>query len=87
MKLIKFYAPWCGPCKFIDPLIDSFKDKLNIESVNIDEDKSLALNYGIRSIPAIVVLHDNGTVLETLNGAGEITKVKLNKLVKLNNKV
>lgn len=75
MKLLKFYAPWCAPCKGLSMVIDGAVDKITmpIEEVNIDEDIDTALQYGVRSVPTLVIVDDSGNAVKknvgTLNEA------------------
>ena len=70
--LVDFWAEWCGPCKMIAPLLDELADeydgKIKIGKVNIDEQQSLATEYGIRAIPTLLLVN-NGQVAEQMVGA------------------
>ena len=69
--LIDFWAPWCGPCHMIEPIIENLADrydgKITVGRVNLDEHPTLAAEYGIRSIPAIFIFN-NGQVAERAVG-------------------
>ena len=70
--LVDFWAEWCGPCKMIAPLLDELADeydgKVKIGKVNVDEQQSLAAQYGIRAIPTLL-LFSKGEVAEQMIGA------------------
>jgi len=70
-SLVDFWAEWCMPCKKIEPLLnqlsEEFKDKINFFKVNVDENPSLAAEYGIRGIPALF-LFKNGEIVEKIIG-------------------
>lgn len=64
MKVLKFYADWCQPCKMISTMIEQAKDtiKTPIENVNIDSEDNISLckSYGIRGVPTMILLDDEG---------------------------
>lgn len=63
MKVLKFYAEWCGPCKGLTMIVNGAKDKLpmEVEDINIDENIYMAQDYKVRSVPTMVVVNDDGT--------------------------
>jgi len=69
--LVDFWAPWCGPCKAIAPILEELATelagKLTVAKVNIDENDGVAAEYGIRAIPTMI-LFKGGQVAETLVG-------------------
>lgn len=69
--LVDFYADWCGPCKMMSPVIDNIAEELGdsvkVGKVNTDENMDLAEEYGIMSIPTIMIFKD-GQVVKEFNG-------------------
>ena len=69
--IVDFYADWCGPCKMMSPIIDSIAEELGesvkVGKVNTDENMDLAEEFGIMSIPTIMIFKD-GYVVKTFNG-------------------
>ncbi|MCZ2327952.1 thioredoxin [Bartonella sp. F02] len=70
--VVDFWAEWCGPCKMIAPLLDEIstemKDQVIIAKVNIDENPELAAQYGVRSIPTLLMFK-NGNVSSNMVGS------------------
>lgn len=80
--LIDFYADWCGPCKMLSPIVAEFakeNDTIKVVKINIDENEELAVNYGVMSIPTLVVV-ENGETKNT--SVGLISKSEIEELVK-----
>lgn len=72
IKILDFWAEWCGPCKFMEPIIEELekelKGKVEFEKINVDEKQDLAAKYSVMSIPTYVVEKD-GQEQERIIGA------------------
>ena len=69
--LVDFWAEWCGPCRMVAPVLDQlaeeFEERVAIKKVDVDENQALAEQFGIRSIPTLIVFK-NGEPVETITG-------------------
>jgi len=76
--LVDFWAPWCPPCRAIGPTIEQCADELDgrvkVTKVNLEEDDKLAAEYGIRSIPTLLVFKDGKIVYQTVGTTDILNK-------------
>lgn len=76
--LVDFWAPWCGPCKMVGPILEEISKERNdvmIAKLNVDDNQKSALQYGVQSIPTMI-LFENGKEKKRLVGA--LPKEKIN---------
>ena len=68
--LVDFWAPWCGPCKMLGPIIDELEKDLSgkavVGKVNIDDEQDLAVKYGVMSIPTVILFKDGKEVTRSV---------------------
>jgi len=80
MKVLKFWAEWCVPCRSMEPIVKSIVEEygVDLKSLNVDEEEGHqeAVNYKIRNIPALVLLDDNNNVINKLVGTATKTQLK-----------
>ena len=69
--LMDFWAPWCGPCRMVVPLVEEIakeRSDIKVVKINVDEEQELAMQFGVMSIPTLVVTK-NGKIVNQVTGA------------------
>lgn len=85
LKVIDFYADWCGPCKMMGPVVEelaeSFKVQVKIGKLNVDNSPATAAKYKVMTIPTIIFIK-GGNVVETI--VGVVSKAQLEEKINAN---
>ena len=69
--LVDFWAPWCGPCRMVGPILDEIaaeREDIKVCKINVDEEQTLAMEYQVMSIPTLMVVK-NGQIVNRVTGA------------------
>ena len=75
--LMDFWAPWCGPCRMVVPLVEEIakeRSDIKVVKINVDEEQELTMQFGVMSIPTLVVMK-NGKIVNQVTGARPKTQI------------
>lgn len=61
-KILYFSAAWCGPCRTLGPIMESLSGEINYQKVDVDANQDLSIEYGVRNIPTLILLDENGEI-------------------------
>ena len=87
--LVDFWAEWCVPCKMVEPIVEEIAKekagKLKVVRINVDDNQNIAIQYGIMSIPTLMIF-SNGKLVDQIVGAvpKRVIEAKLDKILILN---
>ena len=68
MRILKFQAAWCTPCKNLSKMMEGMPIPFYVEEINIDEDREASLLYGIRTVPTLILMDEDNNVVKRVSG-------------------
>lgn len=76
VDLLYFSAKWCGPCKILYPLLEKLNDtRITLQKIDVDEEKDLIQEYGIRSVPSLILV-DGDNIISKFDGKKDVLSIK-----------
>lgn len=76
MKVLKFYADWCAPCKALGKNLEKANLPIPIIEIDVEDNEDLVREYGIRSVPVTILLDDNGNAIRIWVGVFDVNELK-----------
>lgn len=77
--LVDFYANWCGPCKMLSPVLEKISNEIKVVKVNVDSNQELAREYGVMSIPCLILFEEGKEIKRNI---GFMPETKLKDFIK-----
>jgi len=67
-EILYFSAKWCGPCKALAPRMEKLASQINYRKIDVDSNQDMSMKYGVRNVPSLVLVDENGTELNRMVG-------------------
>ena len=77
--LVDFYANWCGPCKMLSPVLEKISNEIKVIKVNVDSNQELAREYGVMSIPCLILFEEGKEIKRNI---GFMPEAKIKDFIK-----
>ncbi len=74
-QILYFTAAWCGPCKALAPRMEKLKGQINYRKIDIDQNQEMSMKYGVRSVPSLVLVNQNGEEIRRMVGLQSDDKI------------
>lgn len=81
MKMLKFYAQWCAPCKALSLVMEKVKHNIPVGYIDIEKERDVAVYYGVRSVPLLLLIDENDNIIGRHNGT--MTEDEFKKFIKV----
>ena len=76
MKILKFSATWCAPCQMLAKTFEGIEFPFEVKAIDIDEDQTTPAKYGVRGVPTVVLVEEDGSVVKRFSGYKNEKQIK-----------